>query len=149
VAVAGGRFIEVGSGPPPRRPDIELTSGFLLPGLIDMQVNGYFGVELADADPVGWAEVVRRLPETGTTAFMPTFITSPVDDLLAALRATAEFAPALTGTQPLSGTALSGTAPGGPALSGGATPERRGAGKAQPMAWSGGAERCQSARRAP
>ena len=107
VAVAGGRIIEVGSGPPPRRPDIELTSGFLLPGLIDLQVNGYFGVELADADPVGWAEVVRRLPETGTTAFMPTFITSPVDDLVAALRATAEFAPGLTGTA-LTGTAVDG-----------------------------------------
>lgn len=109
VAVADGRIIEVGSGPPPRHPDIELTSGFLLPGLIDLQVNGYFGVELGDADPVGWAEVVRRLPETGTTAFLPTFITSPVDALVAALRATAEFAPALTGPA-LTGPALTGTA---------------------------------------
>jgi N-acetylglucosamine-6-phosphate deacetylase len=98
VAVAGARITEVGSGPPPARPDIELTSGFLVPGLVDLQVNGYFGVELGDADPVGWAEVVRRLPETGTTAFLPTFITSPVDEMVAALRATAGFAPGLTGS---------------------------------------------------
>jgi N-acetylglucosamine-6-phosphate deacetylase len=96
VAVAGGRITEVGSGPPPARPDIELTSGFLVPGLVDLQVNGYFGVELGHADPVGWAEVVRRLPETGTTAFLPTFITSPVEKMAAALRATAGFAPGLT-----------------------------------------------------
>ncbi|HEX2322677.1 MAG TPA: N-acetylglucosamine-6-phosphate deacetylase [Streptosporangiaceae bacterium] len=98
VAVAGGRITEVGSGPPPARPDIELTSGFLVPGLVDLQVNGYFGVELGDADPVGWAEVVRRLPETGATAFLPTFITSPVDEMVTALRATAGFAPGLTGS---------------------------------------------------
>jgi N-acetylglucosamine-6-phosphate deacetylase len=64
--------------------------------LVDLQVNGYFGVELGDADPAGWAEVVRRLPETGTTSFLPTFITSPVDEMVAALHATAGFAPGLT-----------------------------------------------------
>ncbi|HEX7994698.1 MAG TPA: N-acetylglucosamine-6-phosphate deacetylase [Streptosporangiaceae bacterium] len=95
VRLAGGRITEVGPGSPPGRPDIELTSGFLVPGLVDLQVNGYFGVELGDADPVGWAEVVRRLPETGTTSFLPTFITSPVDDMVAALHATAGFAPGL------------------------------------------------------
>ncbi len=93
----GGAITEVGSGPPPGRPDIELRTGFLLPGLVDLQVNGYFGVELGDAEPAGWAEVVRRLPETGTTAFLPTFITSPVVDLVAALSATAGFARDLPG----------------------------------------------------
>ena len=56
-----GMITGVGAGHPPGRPDLELTSGFLLPGLVDLQVNGYFGVQLADADPDGWAEVVRRL----------------------------------------------------------------------------------------
>ena len=96
VIVTGGRITEVGSWPPPGRPDVELSTGFLVPGLVDLQVNGYFGVELGDADPAGWAEVVRRLPETGATAFLPTFITSPIDHMVAALRATAGFAPAMT-----------------------------------------------------
>ena len=97
MIVTGGRISEVGSGPPPSRPDVELTTGFLVPGLVDLQVNGYFGVELGDADPVGWAEVARRLPETGATAFLPTFITSPIDAMVAALREAAGFAPAMSG----------------------------------------------------
>ena len=104
----GGTIAEVGSGPPPGRPDIELDAGYLLPGLVDLQVNGYFGVELGDAEPAGWAEVVRRLPETGTTAFLPTFITSPVDGLVAALRATAGFARDLAGHGPAGTTAAGG-----------------------------------------
>src|SRR5215813_14192802 len=90
-----GVITGVGAGPPPGHPDLELTGGFLLPGLVDLQVNGYFGVQLADADPEGWAEVVRRLPETGTTAFLPTFITSPVEQTVMSLRRTADFVPSL------------------------------------------------------
>jgi N-acetylglucosamine-6-phosphate deacetylase len=85
----------VGAGPPPGRPDAELTEGILLPGFVDLQVNGYFGVELGDADLPGWRMVARRLPETGTTAFLPTFITRPIDETLAALRRVAGFAPDL------------------------------------------------------
>jgi N-acetylglucosamine-6-phosphate deacetylase len=86
-----GVITGVGAGPPPGRPDLELTGGFLLPGLVDLQVNGYFGVELGAADPDGWAEVGRRLPETGTTAFLPTFVTSPVEQTVASLRRAAGF----------------------------------------------------------
>jgi N-acetylglucosamine-6-phosphate deacetylase len=81
-----GRIASVSAGLPPSRPDVVLRDGFLMPGFVDLQVNGYFGVELATADTAGWATVAGRLAETGTTAFMPTFITSPIDDLVAALR---------------------------------------------------------------
>jgi N-acetylglucosamine-6-phosphate deacetylase len=100
VVCDGGTIAEVGSGPAPGPPDIELRTGYLLPGLVDLQVNGYFGIELGDADPAGWADVTHRLPSTGTTAFLPTFITSPVDDLVAALRGTASFAHDLRGPVP-------------------------------------------------
>ena len=86
VLVTDGRVAEVGRGAPPRRPDLALGSGYLVPGLIDLQVNGYFGVNLADVEPAGWAYVVQRLPETGTTAFLPTLVTAPVSELGAALR---------------------------------------------------------------
>ena len=62
VACEAGAVIEVGPGDPPGRPDIELGSGHLVPGFVDLQVNGYFGVELGDAEPDDWAEVARRLP---------------------------------------------------------------------------------------
>ena len=97
VVCEAGTITGVGSGSPPRRPDAELTGGFLLPGFVDLQVNGYYGVELGDADPSGWATVARRLPETGTTAFLPTFITSPVDETIASLRRAAAFAPGMAG----------------------------------------------------
>jgi N-acetylglucosamine-6-phosphate deacetylase len=77
VLVTDGRVAEVGGGTPPRRPDLALGSGYLVPGLIDLQVNGYFGVSLADVEPAGWALVARRLPETGTTGFLPTFAAAP------------------------------------------------------------------------
>ena len=97
VAWENGQIASVGPGQPPGRPDIELGDGVLLPGLVDIQVNGYFGVELSAADEVGWGAVARRLPETGTTAFVPTFITAPVAEMAAAVRRAADFAPDLAG----------------------------------------------------
>ena len=92
VAISGGQITEVGAGPPPRDPDVLLTDGVLMPGLVDLQVNGYYGVDLADADPAGWARVASRLPETGTTAFLPTYITAPVGELAEALRSARKIA---------------------------------------------------------
>jgi N-acetylglucosamine-6-phosphate deacetylase len=95
VAVRAGVVTAVAPGPPPRQPDVALQAGLLLPGLVDLQVNGYFGVELMTASSGGWARVATRLPETGTTAFLPTFITGPPGDLSAALRAAAALIPDL------------------------------------------------------
>jgi N-acetylglucosamine-6-phosphate deacetylase len=48
----------------------------ILPGLVDIQVNGAFGHDFAD--PASDIPLVcRRLPELGITAFSPTIITSP------------------------------------------------------------------------
>ncbi len=78
VVTAGDRITGVGQDRPPGPPDLELDTGVLVPGLVDLQVNGYFGVEMQAADPAGWATVIQRLPATGCTAFLPTFITAPV-----------------------------------------------------------------------
>jgi N-acetylglucosamine-6-phosphate deacetylase len=89
LVIAAGRISELGQGRPPRPPDEDLPDGLLLPGLVDLQVNGYFGEELMAVRPPGWAAVAQRLPETGTTAFLPTFITAPLGELAASLRAAA------------------------------------------------------------
>jgi N-acetylglucosamine-6-phosphate deacetylase len=91
----------------------------LLPGFVDLQVNGYFGVELMAVAADAWATVVTRLPETGTTAFLPTFITSPPGALLSALRAAAALAPRL----PARGARVLGVHAEGPFIS----PARKGA----------------------
>ncbi|HEV7935104.1 MAG TPA: N-acetylglucosamine-6-phosphate deacetylase [Actinomadura sp.] len=95
VRVAGGVITEVGEGRPADPPDVTLNGGCLAPGLVDLQVNGYFGHDLANASEAGWHTVVERLPETGVTAFLPTFITAPVDTLTAALRRTRSLLPGL------------------------------------------------------
>jgi N-acetylglucosamine-6-phosphate deacetylase len=87
VLVRGDKIVEVGQGRLPRPPDLALNSGLLAPGFVDLQINGYFGEDFAEADVAGWAKIARRLPETGTTAFLPTVITAPLDRLAASIAA--------------------------------------------------------------
>jgi N-acetylglucosamine-6-phosphate deacetylase len=117
VEVSGGVIAGVGTGVRPA--DITLADGYLLPGLIDLQVNGYYGVEFQIADAQSWARVTARLPETGTTACLPTMITAPITSLAEALRTAATFVPDL----PLGGTRVLGVHAEGPFIS----PARRGA----------------------
>jgi N-acetylglucosamine-6-phosphate deacetylase len=53
-------------------------AAFVAPGLIDLQVNGGFGVEVGD-DPAAIRVLARKLPATGVTAFLPTVVTAPAD----------------------------------------------------------------------
>jgi N-acetylglucosamine-6-phosphate deacetylase len=95
VTIAAGQVTAAEPGRPPRAPDVELPDGVLVPGFVDLQVNGYYGEEFPSASADGLAKVVTRLPETGTTALLPTFVTAPPGALAAALRATAAMLPAL------------------------------------------------------
>src|SRR5918992_1439641 len=108
VRLDGGHIAEVDAGRPPGRPDVELTGGTLAPGLIDLQFNGYYGHDLVDADEAGWHAIVRGLPGTGVTAFLPTFITAPVPFLAAALRKTAGLLPGLPAGSRVLGVHLEG-----------------------------------------
>jgi N-acetylglucosamine-6-phosphate deacetylase len=95
VECQDGLIAAAGRGAPPRTPDRVLDGGVLVPGFVDLQVNGFFGVDLAGGDAEAWAMVARRLPETGTTAFLPTCITAPVKELAETLRQAAGFVPGL------------------------------------------------------
>ena len=59
--------------------------GMAVPGFVDLQVNGFGGVDFLDADADGYRRAGEALVETGVTSFLPTLITAPVDALLAAL----------------------------------------------------------------
>jgi N-acetylglucosamine-6-phosphate deacetylase len=122
VTVTAGRIIAVEPGPPPRTPDVTLPAGTLLPGLVDLQVNGYFGEEFQTAGAGGWATVLTGLPETGATAVAPTFVTSPPGTLPAALRAASALIPALPARAPRAARVL-GVHAEGPFIS----PARKGA----------------------
>jgi N-acetylglucosamine-6-phosphate deacetylase len=60
---------------------------FAAPGFIDLQLNGAYWVDFS-SNPDGINKVAARIPETGVTAFLVTFITSPMDDYPEKLRAT-------------------------------------------------------------
>ncbi|HEX3751679.1 MAG TPA: N-acetylglucosamine-6-phosphate deacetylase [Streptosporangiaceae bacterium] len=89
VLIEDGWISEVGEGEPPEPPDERLDHGVLAPGFVDLQVNGYYGVEFDAVNEAEWRMVAQRLPETGTTAFVPTFITAPLPQLTDALKAAA------------------------------------------------------------
>jgi N-acetylglucosamine-6-phosphate deacetylase len=98
VRLDGPTVADLGPGDPPEVPDVVLPTGVLAPGLIDAQVNGAFGVDLAGADVRAWHKVVRSLPRTGVTAFVPTFTTDTVPRLAAALNRLRRLRPGLAGT---------------------------------------------------
>lgn len=57
------------------------TGGTSIPGLVDLQVNGYRDVDFSGADltEADFARGCRELLAAGTTAFLPTLITSPME----------------------------------------------------------------------
>ena len=61
--------------------------GIAAPGFVDLQVNGFAGVDLMATDRDGYLRVGEALLATGTTAFQPTFVTASEAALLDALRA--------------------------------------------------------------
>jgi N-acetylglucosamine-6-phosphate deacetylase len=80
VEVAGGHVAAVGLPSPNGR-------GLAVPGFVDLQVNGFAGIDFATADLDGYRVAGEALLATGVTSFQPTFITAPEEDLLASLSA--------------------------------------------------------------
>ena len=60
--------------------------GIAVPGFVDLQVNGFAGVDFFEADADGYRRAGEALLETGVTGYLPTFITASEEQLLAALR---------------------------------------------------------------
>ncbi len=87
VQIDDGHVVATGTGAHPSATTgvTTLTQGVLAPGLVDAQLNGAFGTDLVDADAAEWEQVLRRLPTTGVTAVVPTFITAPIERLVRAL----------------------------------------------------------------
>jgi N-acetylglucosamine-6-phosphate deacetylase len=78
VAVEDGRIAGFGLSSAEGR-------GIASPGFVDLQVNGFGGVDFLDADADGYSRAGEALLETGTTAYLPTLITAPEERLVGAL----------------------------------------------------------------
>jgi N-acetylglucosamine-6-phosphate deacetylase len=97
VEVVDGRIAGYGLSSPNGR-------GIAAPGFVDIQVNGFAGVDFFEASADGYRRAGEALLETGVTSYLPTFITAPEDRLLAALREV----PASTGGPRILGVHLEG-----------------------------------------
>ena len=88
--------------------------GIAAPGFVDLQVNGFGGVDFLGADGAGYVRAGEALLETGVTAYLPTFITAPEARLVDALHSV----PTANGSGPrilgvhLEGPFLSSSRPG-------------------------------------
>jgi N-acetylglucosamine-6-phosphate deacetylase len=78
IELVNGHVAAVALGGEPGR-------GIAVPGFVDLQVNGFGGVDFAAADTAAYRRAGEALLETGVTAFQPTLITAPEDELVAAL----------------------------------------------------------------
>ncbi len=64
---------------------INLADAILVPGYIDLHIHGAAGHDVMDSDPDALPDVERLLARHGVTAYLPTTVTAPLDDTLAAL----------------------------------------------------------------
>src|SRR5262245_35043527 len=64
--------------PPPDSQRLDGAGGVLVPGFIDLQLNGGFGHDFTAHPETLWA-VAAELPRYGVTTFLPTIITSPLE----------------------------------------------------------------------
>jgi N-acetylglucosamine-6-phosphate deacetylase len=80
VEVVDGRIAAVGLGGAPR-------GRVAIPGFVDLQVNGYGGVDFLSASSEDYCRAGEALLLAGVTAYQPTFITSAEGTTIEAVRA--------------------------------------------------------------
>jgi N-acetylglucosamine-6-phosphate deacetylase len=78
VEIEDGRVAALGVMPAGNR-------GTAVPGFVDIQVNGFAGVDFTTAGPDDYATAGAALLATGVVAYQPTLITLPEDESVAAL----------------------------------------------------------------
>ena len=85
----GERIAAIGAGEPPTGGAVDLRGLTLCPGFVDIHIHGAFG---ADVMAGGVGAVSAGLPRHGCTSFLPTTVTAPWPETLAAVGALADAA---------------------------------------------------------
>jgi N-acetylglucosamine-6-phosphate deacetylase len=80
VEIVDGRIVAVGLSTKDGRP-----GRIAAPGFVDVQVNGFGGVDFLEAGEEGYRVAGEALLATGVTSYLPTLITAPEEDLVSAL----------------------------------------------------------------
>jgi N-acetylglucosamine-6-phosphate deacetylase len=84
VVIEGGRIARVASGSPPPGA-LAFPDGTLVPGFIDLQVNGGAGVDCSRCAPEAYDTLGRYLAATGVTGYLPTIVSAPLEEMRRAL----------------------------------------------------------------
>jgi N-acetylglucosamine-6-phosphate deacetylase len=85
VEVLDGRVAAVGVGE-------ARGAKIAAPGFVDLQVNGYAGVDFSRSEEDGYARAGAALLADGVTAYQPTLVSAPIEATVAALGAIADAA---------------------------------------------------------
>jgi N-acetylglucosamine-6-phosphate deacetylase len=125
VVIQGGRIVDVRIGDAGQLPSPRLDADLVSPGLVDLQVNGGFGLEVG-GDPVSLRALAAQLPSVGVTTFLPTVVSTSAPDYRAV-------AAALAAARGTAGARMPGLHLEGPLLS----PARAGAHRREPIAAAG------------
>lgn len=83
IEVSGDVITAIELGPLAANKEVEIRfdQGFLVPGLIDLQLNGVAGVDFSSGSKEQIETALAALPQTGTTSLCPTVITSAPEQI--------------------------------------------------------------------
>ncbi len=107
VAVEDGRIADVGLPP-------AASGSTAVAGYVDLQVNGFAGVDFTTADVAGYRSAATAMAATGVTSFQPTFVTlswSAYDEAIEVAEQAADSVAAIVGVH-LEGPFVSPARPG-------------------------------------
>lgn len=104
LLVRDGIITQIGSGStlpaPPEAEQIDARGKIIVPGFIDLQLNGAFGDDFT-AHPESIWRVAAQLPRFGVTSFLPTLVTCPLERVDSALQVLKNRPANFQGTEPL------------------------------------------------
>jgi N-acetylglucosamine-6-phosphate deacetylase len=88
VVIEDGRIARVAAGSPPpaaAEPVLAFPDGTLIPGFIDLQMNGGAGVDCLRCAPEAYDTLGQYLAATGVTAYLPTITSAPLEEMRRAI----------------------------------------------------------------
>lgn len=115
LSVRDGKIVAIGQGVPPTvtgAPTLDARGMILAPGFLDLHVHGGGGADFMDATPEAIETIARSHAAGGTTAWVGTTVTAPLE----VTRRAVEVAGPLVG-RPIAGATLIGVHLEGPYLS--------------------------------
>src|SRR4051794_15517748 len=89
LVIERGRIVDVRLGDVGPLPSPRLDAEVVSPGLVDLQVNGGFGLEVG-GDGRALRALAARLPSTGVTTFLPTAVSGGAGEYRALATALAD-----------------------------------------------------------